>query len=434
MQQEQKDQYHHYIPRFLLRNFAINYYERIFVNNKNLFKQRGHKRNFRDKNKEEALLQTYDRTKSQFDVSLVAKTYGIENMYKDFNHEDVMRVESKLAKLEGQVARVIHDIVRTSQKESQIVLLNTDLNDLCKFLFIMDYRKPYRWSQFKNENFDSRTWPFMKQFMQEYKLKSTLEVWLQNIHEILITDHKDIKDSLRIFMPDREDYVNRMMDRFLVIWQAGENDEFVTTNNGFGTFEGINEILDEPFPQFKFNYAFHYFYVISPKLVLVLCSVFLREEIISPFKCQTIFENVPRPPVPKCVRLNNKNNHRTDGNVTLIERLINAQGFKTETSDKYTFPFVKVTSATVHLVNAVILNESKPDEIMSFLSHSCLYKSIVKYHKNKDIKILKQDYSSLKKNLFVALNRTHKENLNLRRSIPADRICDWEVRDLSPEP
>ncbi|CAB5367926.1 unnamed protein product [Rhizophagus irregularis] len=153
--------------------------------------------------------------------------------------------------------------------------------------------------------------------MQKYKLKSIQEVWLQNIHKLLITEYKDIKNSFRIFMPDREDYIDRMMDHFLIIWQASENDEFIITKNGFGTFEGINE----PLPQFNFKYAFHYFYVISLKLVLVLCSVFLREELGHPFRDQTIFENVPHPPVLKCVKLNNEDYHSTDENVTLIEGL-----------------------------------------------------------------------------------------------------------------
>src|SRR6266540_2378162 len=146
----QQDQYHHYIPRFLLRNFAVNNYERIFVRGKKLFIQKKHKRNFKDKNKEEALLQTYDRTISQICFSLVAKTYGYTNMYKDLEHEDVMRVEKKLATLEMQASNVIHEIVKASQKESQVVLLSTALNNLYKFLFIMDYRKPHRWSQFIN--------------------------------------------------------------------------------------------------------------------------------------------------------------------------------------------------------------------------------------------------------------------------------------------
>ncbi|CAB4396870.1 unnamed protein product [Rhizophagus irregularis] len=266
-----QNQYYHYISRFLLRNFAISNYERIFVNNDNLFKKKRYRQNFKNKNKGAVLLQTYDRNKSQFGVSLVAKTYGIENMYKNFKHKDIIRVEEKLAELERQIAK----------------------------------------------NFDSRTWPSMKQFMQKYKLKSIQEVWLQNIHKLLITEYKDIKNSFRIFMPDREDYIDRMMDHFLIIWQASENDEFIITKNGFGTFEGINE----PLPQFNFKYAFHYFYVISLKLVLVLCSVFLREELGHPFRDQTIFENVPHPPVLKCVKLNNEDYHSTDENVTLIEGL-----------------------------------------------------------------------------------------------------------------
>ncbi|CAG8546830.1 1548_t:CDS:2 [Diversispora eburnea] len=371
----QKDQYHHYIPRFL-RNFAINTYERMVVSNEKLFKKKEHKRNFKNKNKSEALLQTYDRTLGQLGTSLIGKTYGYTNMYKDFDHEDMMPVENKLATLEMQASKVIHDIVRASQKESQVVL----------------------------------TLPIVEKFMLECKLQSTREVWLQNIREILDTKHKDIKDNLQILKPDRNDYVNRM-----------------------------NEVLDIPFPNFQLQYAYHYFYVISPKLVLVLCSVFFREELseVMPVwfkKYPSIFEGVPRSPVPKCVKLSNERGHSIDrSSVTPIEMLLNLQGFRTEESDKYTFPFVKVTSATVHKVNTVLLNETKPDLVLTFLSHSFLYKTIVKYHKNKDFNI-NHDFSSLKKNLFIALNRIHEENLDLRRNIPVGRVCNWNMRVLDSEP
>ncbi|RHZ71994.1 hypothetical protein Glove_248g33 [Diversispora epigaea] len=438
----QQNQYHHYIPRFLLRNFAINIYERIFVSNEKLLKsieKKKYKQSFKNKNKLEALLQTYDRTLGKLNTSLTGKTYGYTNMYKDFDDKDVMRVEKKLATLEMQASKVIHDILRASQKENQVVLLSVELNNLYKFLFIMDYRKPHRWSQFINGNFDAGTLPIVKEFMQEYKLQSTREVWLQNIREILDTEHNKIKDNLRILKPDRDDYVNRMMDRFLVIWQAGENDEFITTSNGFGIFEGMNEILNVPVPQFQFQYAYHYFYVISPKLVLVLCTVFFRKELskVMPSlikKYPSIFENVPRPPVPKCVKLSKEDGHSIDeSSFTPLDFLLNSQGYKTEESEKYTFPFVRVTSATVHKVNTVLLNETKPDLVLTFLSHSFLYKTIVKYHKNRDFNI-NHDFSSLKKNLFIALNRTHEENLKLRSNIPAGHVCNWNVCVMGSEP
>ena len=59
-------------------------------------------------------------------------------MYKDLNHEDVMRVEEKLSKPERQASSVVHDIIKASKVESQVVLIRKDLEDLRKFLFIMN--------------------------------------------------------------------------------------------------------------------------------------------------------------------------------------------------------------------------------------------------------------------------------------------------------
>ncbi|KAF0548956.1 hypothetical protein F8M41_025578 [Gigaspora margarita] len=321
----EKDQYHHYIPRFILRNFAINNHERIFMSNGTFSKKQ--KQRFKEKNKKDAFLQVYYKNSNQFDTSLVSKTYGNMNMYKDFNHENVMRVEDKLSKLEMQAADVIHNIVNASQKGNQVVLSSTSLDNLRKFLFIMCYRKPHRWSQFINEDFDIYTLAPLKKFMQDYNLQHPREVWLQNIREILDTTHKDFNNNLRIFGSDRRDYLDFMMDRFLVIWQAGENDEFITT--------------------------------------------------------------------------------------------------------------IKVNSATVHLVNTIILNETKPDEVVSFLSYSNLYKSIVKYHNSKDLDIIKQDHTSLKKKLFIVLNRTHKETLSLRKNLSANYSSNWKeckiLQNFNPE-
>ncbi|KAG9302056.1 hypothetical protein G9A89_021100 [Geosiphon pyriformis] len=58
-------------------------------------------------------------------------------------------------------------------------------------------------------------------------------------------------------------------------------------------------------------------------------------------------------------------------------------GLEIREDDTFTFPFVKVTSATVHLVNTIFLNETKPDLVLTFLSRSYLYKTIIKYHKDK---------------------------------------------------
>ncbi|RIA89091.1 hypothetical protein C1645_738901 [Glomus cerebriforme] len=364
-------------------------------------------------------------------------------MYKDLNNEDVMHVENKLSELERQASETIHNIVSVSQTKDKIVLIRKDLEDLRKFLFIMNYRNGHRWSQFTSERFDSATRLEVKNFMKQYNLQRPEEVWLQNIREILDTPHSEVKDNQKIFSIDRYDYKHRMMECFLVIWQAGENDEFIITNNGFGIFEGITGIV------VPFQFVYHSFYVISPKLVLVLCFGAFRQEVGTDRLYEhfggkrSMFENVPHPAAitnyvgPVNTSCRESNNEEFNGNDIydlhshLFNKNLNSMGLKTQWNDTFTFPFVKINSATVNLVNFFLLNEVNPDLILTFLSRPYLYKTIVKYHKVKNVGV-KHDFSNLKKNLFMALNRTHKDDLHLRKNIPAGhQTCNWNVRETN---
>ncbi|RGB34051.1 hypothetical protein C1646_761013 [Rhizophagus diaphanus] len=342
-------------------------------------------------------------------------------MYKDLNNKDVMHVEERLAKLERRASETIHNIVKASRMENQVVLLRRDLEDLRKFLFIMNYRNCQRWSQFTDEKFDSITLSMVKTFMQQHNLQKPKEVWLQNISEILDTPHEE----------------------------AGENDEFIITSNGFGIFEGVSGNM---FGAFPFQYAFHSFYVISPKLVLVLCPTVFRKEVGADelyrfFGGQrSIFENVPHPgAIPTYVSTGNasrskpKNEHsHSKFDATDIFDLrshafnmrLNSMGIERQWNDTFTFSFVKLDSATVHLVNYILLNETKPDLVLTFLSRPYLYKTIAKYHKKVGVQ---HDFSNLKKKLFIALNRTHKDNLHLRKNIPTGQTYSWNVRETNSE-
>ncbi|CAG8739465.1 6022_t:CDS:1, partial [Racocetra persica] len=123
----QRDEYHHYIPRFILRNFAIDRYERIFTSNRKQFNQ--NQKLWKERKRGESL-QIYDRAKDQLDISLIKRTYGDINMYKDLNHNDTMRVENKLSKLEEKASKVVKDIIEASQSNGQIVLFRKNVADL----------------------------------------------------------------------------------------------------------------------------------------------------------------------------------------------------------------------------------------------------------------------------------------------------------------
>ncbi|CAG8434266.1 11188_t:CDS:1 [Scutellospora calospora] len=437
-----QDQYHHYIPRFILRNFANDKYERIFVSDKKLFNKK-RKKILLSKKKSERL-QTYDRSNDQLGISLIAKTYGFKNLYKDLNHDDTMRVENKLSKLENEASNVVRDIITASQQDkSHIVLLRKNLANLRKFLFIMNYRKTSRKDQFLKEEFDIPTLLELKNFMKQNNIQNSQEVWLQNIDEILDTPHQDVKNNEQIFSADRMDYKRYANDYFLAIWQAGENDEFIITSNTFGLFEGV--IVDKIFLDGRFqkvSKAFHYFYVISPKLVLVLCDWGFRDGIgfeyldnLFGFKHRSFFENVSHPkPIPDYVNKMDPSqlNIRLDSKFNRLPNIVRHD------DDKFTFQFGKINSATVNLVNYIILNEAESDINVSFCSLLYLYKTIIKYYKNyKDIFNYAentdgitckspQDFSNLKKTLFMTLNKTHEEDLNLRKNILSSSI-DWNL-------
>ncbi|KAF0483163.1 hypothetical protein F8M41_023331 [Gigaspora margarita] len=368
----ERNEYHHYIPKFILRNFAIENF------NQNQTK------------KKEESLQIYDRAKDRLGISPIARTYGGINMYKDLNHDDTMHVERKLANLEEKASKVVKDIIiEASQTNGKIILLRKNLADLCKFLFIMNYRNPYRKIQFTNNDFDIITRPLVERFMQEHNLNHPQEVWLQNVREILDTPHEDVQNNLKIFPIDRTDYELRMKGCFLAIWQAGKTDEFIMTTNAFGIFEGITVTT----PMGPVHKVFHWFFVISPKVLLVLCDFGFKEGIgfDTFYGHRSIFKNVSHPqPILECVN-NSQHESIPDSNP----------------DDKFTFTFVKVKSATVHLVNSILLNEATPDLQVSFLSLSYLYKTLVKYNKSIEDTSTLQDFSNMKKTLFRALNRIH---------------------------
>ena len=69
---------------------------------------------------------------------------------------------------------------------------------------------------------------------------------------------------------ENSDQKLREAHTFLCIWEAAEPYEFVLTDNGFNVFEGNCGIA---LPSF----AYHYFYPVSPKRIIVACSITFKQ-------------------------------------------------------------------------------------------------------------------------------------------------------------
>jgi hypothetical protein len=138
MSRDPKTQYHHYIPQFLLRHFAV---APAVPNN--------HGRNRRRRNKVEKMVNAVDLTTDCAIIGTVPvrRICGEQDMYRDvFTPEKQTRIEDKLGTIEGVAARIIDRVVPLSRAKKDI---------LRKFLFVMKYRSPIFFRRFNHDTADT---------------------------------------------------------------------------------------------------------------------------------------------------------------------------------------------------------------------------------------------------------------------------------------
>ena len=148
-QNSPRNQYHHYIPRFVLRNFALDDHVK---------RPRGRQDIYH-----------YSITSRQVRIAKVDTTYGISNMYSDVrNVSDINFVEKELGKLEQKASMVIKQLLDLSQTE--LTITATELDAMKKFLFIMSFRHPRRQQQYLDGRFDPATKARQEKYMKANNL------------------------------------------------------------------------------------------------------------------------------------------------------------------------------------------------------------------------------------------------------------------------
>ena len=257
-ERQAKDQYQHYIPRFILRNFALD----------------DHLKHSRERHD----IYVYSLAEGKLCIGDIDTSYGITNMYSDIqNIEDLNFVEKELSKLEHKASDILKQILDLGRKE--ITLTRTELSALRLFLWVMSFRNPKRRKQYTDERFCKSGMSVQRQYMQERGRASLGDVWLDNMKGFLLD--AQLKEPLRqnpfkmqhglIGWMENSDQKLREVKTFLCIWEAAEPYEFVLTDNGFNIFEGNCGIA---LP----SLAYHYFYPVSPKRIIVACSVTFKQE------------------------------------------------------------------------------------------------------------------------------------------------------------
>ncbi|KAG0231237.1 hypothetical protein BGW42_000392 [Actinomortierella wolfii] len=372
-------QYHHYIPRFILKTFSNDFIpdtkNTVFVaspstvfdastlpkallngsgsngtgSNNNIKNKNGYKKDQATKRKsyEINVYQADERTTTLKDI---ARVYGVENMYREVNEADCMKFEKLLAKMESTSSSFIHRILNNGD----LSLTRAQLKDLKKFLFISTLRAEHRRSQYYNYQFDPATLFTIERHRKNKGIAKLQDVWFDNLKWIIETPWEEIISEGKKVIPETSvglfNYFNRLNEYvgpihaieladfidlalcYVCIWEAEEGSEFVMADNCFDSLRP------------------------NPETIYVKGSV------------------------------------STENDFT--------------PEDVFKYKGVIASKREVQLVNGIILDT--PFKHLTYRSSACMYKSLKFYDKvKKEYFHDCRDYTDFKRQLIADMNRTH---------------------------
>ncbi|KDR74159.1 hypothetical protein GALMADRAFT_606416 [Galerina marginata CBS 339.88] len=401
-----KDQFHHVIPRFILREFKM-----------------GPKKTKQEREKEfqksgfvDDKVWFYDIKLGTLEPRLISQVFGVKNLYRDIrNTKDVDEIEKKFSALEASVAHILHNlhnVVQDCSESSTIMnttlpvfsIIREDLERLRKFLFLMHYRneahaKSY-FSASHPENADIRERIVKMNKKLGLNINSPAEMWLHFMRYYLDTPHSEIglhafrgKESAALsgadalkgsftVNPDAENfeamtYHTQASMYFLGIVQAAPGQEFVLGHNTFGLWEGI--VAGES--------GLHRLFVISPQVAMILRLNFFRPDALNTPRSwflhtltnSNLLDITLEPPESRAQR----DFPRDEA------RVIDFQKYKTSMQakrDQFNFRITRLTEEQTYAMNAIVLlNARDSDGSITFASPDRMSSTFQKFWYDTDV-------------------------------------------------
>lgn len=378
-----KSQYHHFIPRFILRNFAHPYKPPDNLPNVSA-KHRKQKR--KDGcHLGEPMLHAINLTEAAADFieTPVSRTFGMTDMYRDFTHATNQHyLEEQLSRLESCAGTVISTIRRAFEEgKREVWISRPDRDILRKFLFIMKYRGSSAHKRFYHhsaEGYAEKDKEKLLNYMREKGLERPVDVWFDNIKAMLELkmDAKLewMKELVkRIYPTDAMWYVANTQMMYLALCTPSGQDEFLLTENAYSIHEGPVSFAINPGSSetTATSYTeFHIFAVISPKLIMVLRSCLLpvpeedsdeqikcwRESMYQlnvaqhcqPLDANSVLEDLP------ITKARNSYTRLVDGKIALLD----GEDGSYRSYHKFCFRFFPISAEHVNKINCIMLEQS----------------------------------------------------------------------------
>ncbi|EGO02951.1 hypothetical protein SERLA73DRAFT_70430 [Serpula lacrymans var. lacrymans S7.3] len=366
-----ENQYHHFIPRFILRRYQVG---------------PKRKKHFLHNGIDPEYIFYYDLTAETLDIRPIGNVYGIRNLYKDIhNIDNINELEHKLSFLESEAATIITGI-HAPLAGGKFCLKRRALEQLRKFLFLMHYRacSSTYFQEDHPKNIGLRDW--VAQTRRKNRLDSAGELFLHVLRYYLDTPHSQImlhaEELTRTYgsqgvtemcngyvNPKAEHYPalayrNQAGTYFLCIWEAADGEEFLLSSNGFGLWEGLE----------AGESGLHRIFVVSPRVAIVLRSWVMRPEVLPLMHGllhSSLLDIYQPPPTPTYA----------DGSNMIRKSVLSKQGVnqyratKSAQEDNFTFEITKLTKLQTYAINSVILTNVPDTGAVTGLSLECMYRT-----------------------------------------------------------
>lgn len=391
----ERSQYHHFIPRFILRNFA----------DPNQFPTGPAKGRRKSKSKRrDALINSIDLHSVNVEQRWLSSEFGIVNMYREEDMGDGYDLEKRLSVLESDAARTIHKAKEALASGDRTLSIPRGERDcLRKFFFLMKYRNSHFYQRYNHESlktYNSMDKRALSAFMKDRNLKRPKDVWFLNIRTFLSLEmdaKKQWMDKVQTlaYRDDALMFILHAQGSFMSFCTPeSEEQEFVLTDNAYGIFEGpvspfINAGLGTIHDGLCIEY--HNFAPISPKLLIVFRSFVLptpeddgdtelrtvmldaiRQLHIKPDATDSILKDLP---VTKC---QNSYSKIMDGKVVALP------SFQEHRSDDlFFFTCFRLKPDHVDLINEIFLEQAWATSSIAFRSKNAMQRALRIYLRDK---------------------------------------------------
>lgn len=186
---------HHYIPKFILRNFCFDNF--------------GH-------------INYYDLGNSKISVKDISDIFMQRNLYRDeINHQDVpTQIETDLARYESEAAKIIKKFL----VGNEITITERENESLLLFFAIMGLRSYSTFEKFLNSSED------LNKFYEQWQDNGDIvDLWKRNLGYIVncrslkeVANHPNIDEPFKIFM--MRDVFSYSGKYFIVLEKRGGED------------------------------------------------------------------------------------------------------------------------------------------------------------------------------------------------------------------